>query len=50
MNIGQKVYLRTNGELKVGIVEEIKSEDLMIRLDTGELIERKFWEINKCKE
>jgi hypothetical protein len=50
MTINQKVYVRINGELKIGKVEEIRNEDLIVQLDTGELIERKFWEIAKLIE
>lgn len=49
MTVNQRVYLRVDGELKTGKVEVIKFEDLKIRLDSGELVERKFWEIAKVK-
>lgn len=49
MNIGQKVLLKVNRILRKGIVEKIYREDLDLRLSTGELVNRKFWEIRKIE-
>ena len=49
MYIGKSVLVKHNGELIEGIVEIIYEEDLNIRLENGELIKRKFWEIGKIK-
>ena len=45
MNIGKVVLVRHNGEIKEGIVQEIYNEELEIKLEDGELIRRKYWEI-----
>jgi len=50
MNPGQLLLLRVNGELRKGIAEKIYKEDIDIRLQTGEIILRKFWEIRKIKK
>jgi len=45
MNIGKKLLVKHDGKVQEGNVEKIYDEDLDIRLDNGELIRRKFWEI-----
>jgi hypothetical protein len=45
MNIGKAVLVKHNEVVVEGIVQEVFSEDLEIRLDNGELIRRKYWEI-----
>jgi hypothetical protein len=50
MFIGQSVYVRHEGTVRIGKVEIIWEEDLKIKLDTGELITRKFWEIRKVEK
>lgn len=45
--IGQNVYVKHENKVQIGKVEFIFSEELQIRLNTGELITRKFWEIRK---
>ncbi len=45
MYIGKTVLIKHNGTVQEGIVEEIFPEDLDIRLENGELIRRKFWEV-----
>lgn len=45
MNIGKPVLVKHNEVVVEGIVQKIFSEDLEIRLDNGELIRRKYWEI-----
>lgn len=47
MNIGQLLLLRYNGALRKGIVKVIYNEDLDIELLTGEIIQKKFWEVKK---
>jgi hypothetical protein len=44
MHIGKRLIVKHDNKIQEGIVEEIYSEDLDIRLDNGELIRRKFWE------
>jgi len=45
--IGQTVYVKHENKVQIGKVEFIFSEELQIRLETGEMITRKFWEIRK---
>ena len=47
MFIGQSVYVRHEGTVRIGKIENIYFEDLEIKLDTGEIIIRKFWCIRK---
>ena len=47
MDIGQILLLRYKGALRKGIVKIIYKEDLDIELLSGEIIQRKFWEIRK---
>jgi hypothetical protein len=47
MQIGDKVLIRTNGEVKELTVIEILEEDLILQGESGEEIARKFWEVNK---
>ena len=49
MNLGQLLLLRYNGALRKGIVKVIHNEDLDIELLTGEIIQRKFWEVKKVE-
>lgn len=50
MQIGNRVLLRHNKELKEGIVIEIESESLHIKLDNEEIVIRKYWEVAKPKK
>lgn len=45
MYIGYRLLIKHEGEVKEGIVEKIFEEDLDIKLNTGEIIRRKFWEV-----
>jgi len=45
MQIGRRLLVKHEGKIQEGIVENIWSEDLFIRLENGELISRKFWEV-----
>ena len=47
MNLGQQLLLKVEGILRKGTVEKIHQEDIDIRLLTGELIQKKFWEVKK---
>jgi hypothetical protein len=47
MFIGQSVYVRHEGKVQIGKVEVIWDEELEIKLETGEIIHRKWWEIRK---
>ncbi len=45
MQIGTPLLVKHNGKIKKGRVEKIYPEDLDIKLENGELIRRKFWEV-----
>jgi hypothetical protein len=45
MYLGKRVIVKHNNKLQEGNVIQIFSEELEIKLDTGELIRRKFWEV-----
>lgn len=45
--IGQSVYVKHEGKVQIGKVEVVWDEELEIKLETGEKIHRKFWEIRK---
>lgn len=47
MQIGQPVLIRHNNEVKEGKVTKIWAEDLEIELNSGETVQRKFWEVRK---
>jgi hypothetical protein len=49
MQIGEKVLIREQGEIKEVTVIEILKEDLILRGESSEEFNRKFWEINKLK-
>jgi len=49
MRIGQKILAKYNGKIVEGVVIEIYYEDIDIKLDTNEIIKRKFWEIRKIE-
>jgi hypothetical protein len=49
MYIGKSVLVKHNGIVQEGKVEIIYDEDLGIRLENGELIRRKFWEIRSIE-
>jgi hypothetical protein len=49
MQIGQSLLVKHEEKIQEGIVEKISSEDLAIRLSSGELISRKFWEVRKIE-
>jgi hypothetical protein len=42
--------VKHNGRIMKGIVTKIYDEDLDIRLDNGEVIRRKFWEVRNYYE
>ena len=48
MHRGKWLLVKHGGKVIKGIVENIWSEDLFIRLDDGELISRKFWEVRSA--
>jgi hypothetical protein len=43
--IKQLVYVKHEGKVQIGKVEVIWDEELEIKLDSGEIIRRKWWEI-----
>jgi hypothetical protein len=45
MNIGKRLIVKHKEKIQEGVVEKIYIEDLDIRLDSGELINRKYWEV-----
>jgi len=45
--IKQLVYVKHEGKVQIGTVEIIWDEKLEIKLENGETIHRKFWEIRK---
>jgi hypothetical protein len=45
--IKQLVYVKHEGKVQIGTVEIIWDEELEIKLENGETIHRKFWEIKK---
>ena len=47
MFIKQLVYVKHEGKVQIGTVEIIWDEKLEIKLENGETIHRKFWEIRK---
>lgn len=47
MYIGKLILVKHDGVIQEGKVENIYPEDLDIRLENGDLIRRKFWEIRK---
>jgi hypothetical protein len=49
LHIGQTLLVKHGERIQEGIVEKIDSEDLLIRLSNGELINRKFWEVAKIE-
>jgi hypothetical protein len=50
MHIGKRLLVRHKGKVQEGIVENISGDDLDIRLDNGELIRKKFWEVRRIDE
>ena len=49
MVIGQEILVKHDNVVKKGRVKEIYFEELDVELDTGEIIRRKFWEVQKVK-
>lgn len=49
MHIGQSVLCKHNEIVQEGKVQKIYFEDLDIKLENGETIRRKFWEIRKIE-
>ncbi len=50
MHIGQSVLAKVNGVIKECVVKEIFIEDLKLEvLGTQEIINRKWWEVQKLK-
>jgi len=50
MYIGLRLLIKHESKVQEGSVIIIYDEDLDIRLDTGEVIKRKFWETRKIDE
>jgi len=50
MYIGKKLLVKHNDKIQEGIVENFYEEDLDIRLDDGEIIRRKFWEVRSLPD
>ena len=50
MHVGKWLLVKHEGLIQRGIVEQFFMEDLDIRLDNGELIRRKYWEVRKIDE
>jgi len=50
MYLGKRLILKHNGKLQEGSVENIFPEDLDIRLDSGELVRKKFWEVRSSSD
>jgi len=50
MHIGKWLLVKYEGKLFKGIVIKIHSEDLDIKLDNGDIIRRKFWEVRIIDE
>jgi hypothetical protein len=50
MYIGQKILLKHENKLQEGIIENVLFEDLEIKLENGEIIQKKFWEVRKINE
>lgn len=49
MYIGKRLLVRHNGIVQEGNVEKIFMNDLDIKLDNGDLIRRKFWEVRSIQ-
>jgi hypothetical protein len=50
MYLGKRVIVKHDNKLQEGNVIQIFLEELEIKLDTGELIRRKYWEIRSSNE
>jgi membrane protease subunit (stomatin/prohibitin family) len=50
MHIGFRLLIKHEGKVQEGSVIKIYEEDLDIRLDSGEIVRRKFWEVRKPDE
>ena len=50
MRMGQRVLVRENNEVYEGSVKKILNEDLIIDLNNGNTVQRKFWEIRKIQD
>lgn len=47
MHVGKPLLIKENGQIKKGIVINFSSEDLEIKLEDGNIVRRKFWEIRE---
>jgi hypothetical protein len=47
MYLGQRLLVKHNGTVQEGNIEHIYFEDVDVRLLSGELLRRKFWEVRK---
>lgn len=50
MYLGKRVLVRQDGILQEGNVTQIFDEDLEIKLENGQIIKRKYWEVGKIDE
>jgi len=50
MQLGEKLVIRSHGEIKEVKVIEMREEELVLQGESGEEYTRKFWEINRVKK
>lgn len=50
MYLGQQLLCKHKGTVQKGNIEQIYFEEIDIRLLSGELIRKKFWEVRKIDE
>jgi hypothetical protein len=50
MYIGKRLLIKHEGKIQEGLVQRIFQEELDIKLTTGEVIRRKFWEVRIIDE
>ena len=49
MHIGQRIITKHEEKVQEGIIIDTYKEDLKIKLDSGDEVFRKYWEVNKIK-
>lgn len=49
MDIGQMLLFRLNKVLRKGIVTKVTSDDIEIKMNDGNSVRRKYWEVQKIK-
>jgi len=49
MYTGKRLLVKHEGKLIEGNVQEILAENLIIKLDSGTIITRKYWEVRNVK-